>query len=310
MIYASYHSRLEMAFCMDEFLKPPIKEDIDFVLEQKEPTRNSTEMKEQGETNVVGRTKKTLQMMKDSNNVVNSKSVNAPLNSDAKELASAMNKKELSSAIDTNTAVIDNPIRDIVRKDVDVECANCDNSRKSKVSDLSDDAKRSSRPGDNESVLGNKTVLTQSEKDPKSERSSSFINFEAKCDEKTESNDKLGEDSGNSKVIFELEDQVAESDDQAKQAPVSDPVIECTRSIEKEQVDLNKKTQEKQELIPVLRKQHHSGGKRDKSPGGRQMSMATQLTDHSDPLHSYQMNHDDSIFQSSVLFQEQLVTHR
>ena len=53
-----------------------------------------------------------------------------------------------------------------------------------------------------------------------------------------------------------------------------------------------------------------SANKVDRTPYARRQSEVIQLTDRSDPLHNYQINQDESIFQSSLAFQEQLQSHR
>ena len=60
----------------------------------------------------------------------------------------------------------------------------------------------------------------------------------------------------------------------------------------------------------VLNCDKSSSPRSDKSPFLRRKVESTYLTDQSDPLHSYQKSHDDSIFQSSLEMEEQLQKHR
>ena len=60
----------------------------------------------------------------------------------------------------------------------------------------------------------------------------------------------------------------------------------------------------------VLNCDKSSSPRSDRSPFLRRKVESTFLTDQSDPLHSYQKSHDDSIFQSSLEMEEQLQKHR
>ena len=60
----------------------------------------------------------------------------------------------------------------------------------------------------------------------------------------------------------------------------------------------------------VLNCDKSSSPRSDRSPFLRRKVESTYLTDQSDPLHSYQKSHDDSIFQSSLEMEEQLQKHR
>lgn len=301
MIYASYNSRLEIAFCMDEFLKPPVKEDLTFDLEQttvlakKLNEANGSELEERNKRNLSGSKSNSKE------DIVNNGDIIKQLQN------SGVNKTDIG-AID-----YDKDIKHDNNKDAsqcDTEDTNvCDNVKKSTVKDTTNSG-YSNKTVDNKLQTGTEVCKTQTGsrinkletgslavKEPKegfdSERLSSFINFEADANTENTSAQTKPADSSNSdsninsqsKVLFGLEDNE-----------------------NKGNKNLDSNDNRSEGLTPELRKKHPSGGKRDKSP--LRKSQMTQLTDHSDPLYSYQLNQDDSIFQSSITFQEQLVTHR
>ncbi|XP_053382356.1 LOW QUALITY PROTEIN: 1-phosphatidylinositol 3-phosphate 5-kinase-like [Mercenaria mercenaria] len=323
MIYASYHSRLEMSFCMDEFLKPPVKDDLNFDLEQTAVSKNTKECRnslgsELDETN--------------KNSLSNSK------NNSKEEIVIDSNVNRLEpteSAVSVDTGVIknDDDIHDhdknknaslLHQKHVDTGV--CDNSGKTSVPGLVDGVKNKNQTGElqtgseaNNVQPGFKVdkhetgshIDRQMDLVSDSERISSFINFETTCDKKITSAETgtAESDTGDQpKVIFGLgNDSEQNAENFVENVTVCDSVNQGTRNVEK-LLDRNQSPHGNQVPTPELRKKHPSGGKRDKSP--HRKSQTTQLTDHSDPLYSYQMNQDESIFQSSITFQEQLVTHR
>ena len=86
--------------------------------------------------------------------------------------------------------------------------------------------------------------------------------------------------------------------------------------LKSEQSQFGKKDEEERTKLKlcmsesVLNCDKSSSPRSDRSPFLRRKVESTFLTDQSDPLHSYQKSHDDSIFQSSLEMEEQLQKHR
>jgi hypothetical protein len=199
---------------------------------------------------------------------------------------------------DNNKGINHFDTKDLVNKQ-DKQTHVCDNVKKSSTKEMTALNQTDSIADNAETGSKINTIETGSitVKEPKevldSERISSFINIEAKSYQVTNSADsKTGADTDTvndrSNVTFGLGNV-----DNKEKVTSLDPNINNNRG---------------GGLTPELRKKHPSGGNRDKSPIRK--SQITQLTDHSDPLYSYQMSQDESIFHSSITFQEQLVTHR
>lgn len=159
----------------------------------------------------------------------------------------------------------------------------------------------------------------------KSDRTSSFINFESDHKSSIEAADSetgvlreenvRNKESDDVKVVFELGNEFEENiENQSRKVNVSDKVCLSSQNTENGECTTNLVPSQgqagNQSLTPELRHKNLSGSKKDRSPSSHRKSQTTQLTDKSDPLYSYQINHDESIFQSSITLQEQLITHR
>lgn len=321
MIYASYHSRLEMAFCMDEFLKPPVKEEINFDLEESVVSITSKESKEAKENDVVEKNKKNLSSAKNNSKeslVVNKNDMKiVKLDSDKLEEIGGMTEG-------SDVTLSDNKSSGLYQKHSDTSA--CDNSEKSIQSDQYDVGENTIRTVTNKVQSGSQVAeRKKSDIVKESERTCSFINFESDHKNLIKAADSeaavvreenvRNKENDDVKVVFELGNELEENiENQSRNVNLSDIVSlsnhntengECTTTLAPSQGQAGN-----QSLTPELRRKNPSGSKKDRSPTSHRKSQTTQLTDKSDPLYSYQINHDESIFQSSITLQEQLVTHR
>lgn len=276
MIYASYHSRLEMSFCMDEFLKPPIKDDIDFDLDDFKPSKIPKEPKEAKET------KSNLNSERNSLELIESK--------DADVSDTAVNAK----ADVTNKTADENVEKD----DAELSTDPPRNENIGKFGENLDD--KSVEPDAKPKFYISKDVPEDKENEESAiendfERFCSFVNISTNGEINSRFN-------GNN----HQENQSNENSDR-KTVNQSGKLNSTNQNL----VTKNRKSEVSASSVD-LRKRNTSGGKRDKSPSVIRRSATTQLTDNSDPLSSYQISKDESIFQSSsaITFQEQLVTHR
>ncbi|KAL4218119.1 hypothetical protein ACF0H5_022855 [Mactra antiquata] len=304
LIYASYHARLEMAFCMDEFLKPPIKEDIDFDLEEIKPVKKpkdsiSTQSGEKNSKDLL-EPKDIFKEPKESKESIKTQSCERNSN----ELV----EPKFNQNVDT-TAISDSYISsDSSVKRVD-EYRSTDLSRSSVDNVDEKSAKEKKVSGENSSDTScqfyisevaeatDNAVKEEASIAESSERMCSFINVTTNGSVNSRFNDTTSqENQSNDHCETKNENQSDKNISTSQNAANSNSINSSNGSVS----------------CVDLRKRNPSGNKHEKSPSVLRRSATTQLTDNSDPLSNYQISKDESIFQSSsaITLQEQLVTHR
>jgi len=276
MIYASYHSRLEISFFLDEYLKPPQKEEIEFA-DEKSPKKKHN--KENG-----------------------SKS-----NSAHHSRVSSLEKNELPSnskvSHDNATFYLGDVENERVKKDT-TQVAEKGASRKERAASFvqyssANDAHSATNIEKNSNTHETKPTL-----------SSSMGSQE--CKSKDNALIAVNQQQGTSTSSVQNVGKPKNNDQSATKAQLDSSNAKTgVQSAAQHQIaSQNPNLLQTSQSSPDMRLRHPSGGHRDRSPNTSRKSAATQLTDHSDPLHNYQKNKDDSIFHSSMDFQEQQVTHR
>ena len=350
MIYSSYHSRLEISFCIDEFLKPPIKDEIEFEddLSEHRKKNKPKELKE-GEGNYSPQRKN---YPKENENSKKGKHSRESSNTSARDII-ANNIPESAYvpedsavangyAVESDTGGLHKETMAVLDTGSQIVCdvkenskAPCDNEQV--VFQLGDDGQldlnREKRCPDNQKL--------QQKKD----RTSSFINIsissnpgateegskrKSEVDKSKGDGDNVNEsytedvdNTVNITILSDVNDTSLLSPNMFYDAQASDNDKSATKG-----VNSNRKFSEFEDKVdmrnprltahvsvsahstPELRKKRQSGELRDRSPNTPRRSTMTQLTDNSDPLNNYQISRDESIFQSSMAFEEQLVTHR
>ncbi|XP_052249949.1 1-phosphatidylinositol 3-phosphate 5-kinase-like isoform X3 [Dreissena polymorpha] len=284
MIYASYHSRLEIAFCMDEFLKPPQKDDIDFDFSFSQKKN---------------RPKQKLENAKEPKDTIENYSKDKETGNDLE-------------VTDTELKDVENKNPPSVQNDKNPERVNFffgenDSTLIRNADTVSDNVESADTSLDKQSANNKITEGTNSSSETvKSDRRGSFLVLQ-----KTNKNDDIESGSSSNQLPAK---QRSNSMQNAQRPGI---VLETGTGLNRNQADQSSGQQldlrpslDRAESQPDFRSRHSSGSRRDRSPNPQRRSASTQLTDNSDPLTKYQNNQDESIFQSSLALKEQNVTHR
>ncbi|XP_052764126.1 1-phosphatidylinositol 3-phosphate 5-kinase-like isoform X2 [Mya arenaria] len=320
MIYASYHSRLEIAFCMDEFLKPPQKEDLEF---EEDISSKKKSQKETIET-------QSENKKKDAKHHHHSRG-------NSREYArSGLNSKESKKDI-VNFYVGDsenisepnqaNVKQQLIKDNEELEKESVKSGERSKVTTDTENSEvtnaTSKKVGDDLERTGSFVALTSVESrefdnipgqgvlDQNVEESKNRSNSHVAKNEKTENyhiKNQTAEDNAINKTQGTRERSMT-NEQKGKKHP-KEKTDDLNPKDKDQEVNTNKSQTNQSISVPEVRHRNLSGNRRERSPNVQRRSAATQLTDHSDPLHNYQISKDESIFESSMAFQEQQVTRR
>lgn len=361
MIYASYHSRLEISFCMDEFLKPPMKDDMDFDDEIPVPqVKNSQKAVKEAEEDTDGTQRENNQ-----NGVV------APSGNDSKESQESDNyTKERNGQSGSSVSLSESGSKNNMTEEVSEPDKSFSYTKLNDLSECAEeildstvlttgsqnvcDKTENSKTVDHDRVvfsIGETEVaedgtdmkeVSATKKVDRTERTSSFINISVDSGSDINVVDSIASVDELDQSVFEVVTENVKHlntvnldvTETSYTSLTSETVVKDTEKLSPHdnnrlaQLTPNghKRNRSDEEVenpalrrrhisgsaqsTPEMRKKRTSGDLRDRSPNTPRRSTMTQLTDNSDPLNNYQINKDESIFQSSMDFQEQLVTHR